>query len=226
MTPTLEKIPTWLPVFPGFYNTIFDADFEAELYNLVESGELPDTADEGDLLAGWDNAGYENAVVACICAHMPRYFPKDSGVIGCKFERVVSPKEYNFVNDSANVTFELDMAVFGPWIKEYLKANENEWAEHLRCHYQSRDGFCSHYSYAVDDWDRAIENMINGVEIKADRTFHRHDIGSDHLLGRLLEFVLLNEDEDIRYSMYSDVNDSVYVGEFINLDEVKARLTE
>ena len=46
---TITKIPTWLPVFPGFYNTIFDAQFDQELEYLKEQGELPDDADEGDM---------------------------------------------------------------------------------------------------------------------------------------------------------------------------------
>lgn len=224
---TITKIPTWLPVFPGFYNTIFEAQFDQELEYLKEQGELPDSADEGDLLYGWDNGGYERAVVQSICDHMPRYFPPEAGILQCRFEKVVSPKEYNFVNDSANVTFEIDMAKFSPWVREYLKTWAKEWAKCIRKHYRSRDGFCSFYSDDVDDWNQAVECMLNGTEPpKEDRFYGRDIISERHLLGRLLDFILRNESEEYDMRMYYDISDHVYVSEFIDAEKVKERLKE
>ena len=228
-TPTqdsITKIPTWLPVFPGFYNTIFEAQFDQELEYLNDQGELPDSADEGDLLYGWDNGGYERAVVACICDHLPRYFPAEAGVLRCKFEKVVSPKEYNFVNDSANVTFEIDMAKFAPWVREYLKTWAKEWADCISKHYTSRDGFCSSYSSHVEDWNQCVEAMLRGVDVGQSRMFDRTEISSDHLLGRLLDFILHNESDEPDLRMYYDISDHVYVGEFIDVEKVKERLKE
>ena len=227
MTTTTEKIPTWLPVFPGFYNTIFEAQFDQELEYLKEKEELPDSAHEGDLLYGWDNGGYERAVVACICEHIPSYFPKEAGILACTFENVVSPKEYNFVNDSANVTFEIDMALFAPWLREYLKTWAKEWAECIRKHYRSSDGFCSFYSDDVEDWNAAVEMMLKGEEPEPDRgIYNRDSIDSQHLLGRVLEFYLENEDEEPDMRMYYDVSDHVYVSEFIDMEKVKEHLKE
>lgn len=221
---TITKIPTWLPVFPGFYNTIFDAQFDQELEYLKEQGELPDDADEGDLLDGWDNCGYERAVVSSICDHMPSYFPPGAGILQCKLEKVVSPKEYNFTNDSANVTFEIDMAKFAPWVRQYLKDHAELWAECIHKHYTSCDGFCSHYSRHVEDWNQCVEAMLLGVDVGQSRMFDRTEISSDHLLGRLLEFILENEHSEPDLKMYYDMSDHVYVGEFINLEEVKEHL--
>ena len=223
---TITKIPTWLPVFPGFYNTIFEAQFDQELEYLKEQGELPDSADEGDLLYGWDNGGYERAVVQSICDHMPRYFPPEAGILQCRFEKVVSPKEYNFVNDSANVTFEIDMAKFAPWVREYLKAWAKEWEECIGMHYTSRDGFCSSYSRHVEDWNQCVEAMLLGVDVGQSRMFDRTEISSDHLLGRLLDFILRNESDEPDLRMYYDISDHVYVGEFIDVEKVKERLKE
>lgn len=227
MTTTITKIQTWLPVFPGFYNTIFEAQFDQELEYLKEQDELPDSADEGDLLYGWDNGGYERAVVASICDHLPSYFPPEAGILQCKFEKVVSPKEYNFVNDSANVTFEIDMEKFAPWVRQYLKGHAKEWEDCIHRHYRIRDGFCSFYSCYVDDWNQAVEDMLNGVEPEREgRIYGRDVISSDHLLGRLLDFILRNESEEPDLRMYYDVNDHVYVGEFIDVEKVKERLKE
>ena len=227
-TPTqdsITKIPTWLPVFPGFYNTIFEAQFDQELEYLNDQGELPDSADEGDLLYGWDNGGYERAVVRSICDHMPSYFPPEAGILHCRFEKVASPKEYNFVNDSANVTFEVDMAKFAPWVREYLKNNAKDWEDCIHRHYRSRDGFCSFYSDDVDDWNQAVEDMLTGTESEPEpRIYGREVIGEQHLLGRLLDFILRNEREEPDMRMYYDISDHVYVGEFIDVEKVKEHL--
>lgn len=221
------KIPTWLPVFPGFYNTIFDPQFDQELECLKESDELPDSADTDDLLYGWNNGAYERAVVACICEHLPRYFPSEAGILGCEFEKVVRPKEYNFVNDAANVTFEINTEKFAPWVRQYLKDHAKEWADCIHRHYRSRDGFCSFYSAYVDDWNDAVEMMLRGEDPEREnRTYGRDAIHSSHLLGRLLDFILRNEDSEPDMQMYHDVSDRVYVIEFIDIEKVKERLTK
>lgn len=230
MTATTVKIETWLPVFPGFYNTLFEADLDQELYCLTkESKELPETADTGDLLAGWNNGGYELAVVKAICEALTtrghnQYFPAEAGIINCQLQKIVSPKEYNFTNDSANVEFEIDMALFATWIRQYLLDNEANWETYLRQHYKSRDGFISYYSYDPEDWRHSIEAMLNGIDLVGDDYRRREVIAPIHLLGTLLQFYLLNEDEETVMKMYYDVGDSVYVSEFINLEEVKAHL--
>jgi hypothetical protein len=233
---TTVKIGTWLPCFPGFYNTIFDPDFDQEIYYLTkESGELPEDTDAGDLLYGWDNASYERAVVEAICKSLinrrNRYLPDDCGIIGCRLERVVNPKEYNFTNDSANVEFEIDMALFAPWLRKYLLDHEVEWAKHLRSRYTSRDGFMSYYSNNPEHWHHCIEAMLNGIELDDGGVYHRRVVEPDHLLGRLLEFILETErakksDEPVYIAYYYDVSDYVYVGEFIDLEKVKQHLEE
>jgi hypothetical protein len=228
MTATTVKIETWLPVFPGFYNTLFEPSFDSELEYLKEQKELPDTADEGDLLAGWQNAGYEQAVVKCICESLTtrrhnHYFPAEAGIINCRLQKVVNPKEYNFGNDSANVEFEIDMELFAPWIRDYLKENATAWAKHLVGHYKSCDGFISFYPYGTEVWAEAIESMLSGNPIIVP-DFRRYQVADGaHILGRLLEFYLLNEDEDAVIKMYYDMTD-INVGEFINLEEVKEHL--
>lgn len=229
MTATTTKIPTWLPVFPGFYNTLFDSQFDNELQYLKQQGELPDTADEGDLLYGWDNSGYEHAVVKAICEslttrHRNPYFPDEAGIINCELEKVVSPKEYNYVNDSANVTFEIDLTLFAPWIRAYLKENAAAWENHLFSHYRCRDGFISYYPANATEWQPFIDAMLDGQEMPETHGWHSRGVPEQHLLGRLLEFYLLNEDEETDLKMYYDVGDSVYVGEFIDLEKVKEHL--
>ena len=56
--------------------------------------------------------------------------------------------------------------------------------------------------------------------------FDRTEISSDHLLGRLLDFILRNESDEPDLRMYYDISDHVYVGEFIDVEKVKERLKE
>lgn len=228
-TTTTTKIKTWLPVFPGFYNTLFGPQFDNELQDLKEQGHLPDTAGVGDLLWGWDNPGYETAVVKAICESLTTrrrnpYFPPEAGIINCELEQIVSPKEYNFVNDSANVTFEIDLALFAPWIRAYLKDNAKAWEDHLFRHYRSRDGFISCYPHDPAEWQPFIDALLDGQEMPETHGWHSRGIPEEHLLGRLLEFYLLNEDEETDMKMYYDVGDCVYVSEFIDLEKAKEHL--
>ena len=58
----MTKIETWLPVFPGFYETIFQADIDDELYsqNQDRDEHLPKIEwDDIDM----DYKGYEAEVV-------------------------------------------------------------------------------------------------------------------------------------------------------------------
>ena len=229
-TTNTVKIATWLPVFPGFYNTLFDPDFENELCYLKDQGELPDDADSGDLLEGWDNASYEHAVCKriCECLVNPRhkYFPAEAGIVGCELEKIVSPKQYNFSNDSANVTFEIEMEKFAPWIRAYLKSHAKEWEDYLIAHYRSRSGFISYYPHTPDEWQPFIDAMLDGGEMPETHGWHSRGIPSEHLLGRLLEFYLETEVSEPDLKMYYDVGDCVYVGEFIDLEKVQQKLKE
>ena len=233
-TKQATTISTWLPCFPGFYNTLFEPQFDSELDYLKREADDPlaDDVDEGDLLCGWDNRGYERAVIGCICDRLPGYFPRESGILKCSVQRVVNPKEYNFANDSADVGIEIDMAMFAPWLRAYLGSHAQQWEQHIKRHYTSYDGFCSFYSSFVGDWNEAVEHMLNGTEPKDRNNFYsRRFIGQDHLLGRVLEFVLETErakktDEPMYVRMYYDVCDRVYVGEFIDLEKVKAHLEQ
>lgn len=215
----ITRIKSWMPGFPGFYNTVFEPDLNQETDSMIESGELPEDGDVGDVLAGWKNACYESAVAKCICELMPGYFPKESGILKCELERVVSPKEYNFVNDSANVTFEIDMVLFAPWLRGYLVAHAEEWRRHLLTHYKSRDGFISYYPHDADEWQPFIDAMLDDTEPPATGSWYDNAIPESHMLGRILEFVLEQEHESgepAYIAMYYDVSERVHLSEFID----------
>lgn len=223
-TQTITRIPSWLPGFPGFYNTVFDADLHEEVTPLIESGDLPEDANVDDVLAGWQNGLYEANVVKCICDLLPGYFPRESGILKCDFERVISPKEYNFTNDSANVTFEIDMEMFAPWLRDYLTKHADQWQRCLSSHYRSRDGFMSYYPHDAAEWQPFIDAMLADTEPPVSGSWYNGAIPEDHLLGRILEFVLDTEHESgepAYINMYYDVFERIYVSEFIDVEQAR-----
>ena len=210
------NLKTWLPVFPGFYNTLFEPNLEYEIDAMRENDEIPNGVTDNQLYDCWDNGSYERAVVKNICRELPRHFPKDSGISECVFEEIRSPREYNFTNDSADVTFVVNADKFYPWIKGYLVEHSKEWTKHLRQHYQSRDGFCSSYTYDPEDWAASLDVIFEDVP----------DTGSIphvHLIGRVLEFYLLNENDDFETTMYYDGAENLCLSEFFDLSKVVNR---
>lgn len=214
-SPAIVELPTWLPVFPGFYNTLFEPDLLSEFDELIREGHLP--PDEKYPVGRWDNGGYELAVVRNICDEFPRWFPAEAGIEKCELESIKHPKEYNFRNDAVDVTFRIDMAKFAPWIDEFLDEHKVEFAKYLNDHYRSRDGFISYYPTDMDEWREALSRLMAGEEHAwAIEHGWRSRQSDNHILGRVLEFWCEQEFADAYVKMYYDGTENVYLGEFID----------
>lgn len=169
------KAETFLPVFNGFYNTIWEANTENYEY---ESGLGWDDYD-------FDNEAFELETVENICDWVESNCPFIRSV---KLQTICSPKEYNFRNDSANVVIDIKVRDFAKW----LKSNAKELDMYLKQKYTSCSGFISSYSNTYDDW----HNETKG--------FQKLDIDG-HRLGSLLDFyfsIEFNDPEEDAY--YSD----------------------
>jgi hypothetical protein len=170
----MKLIKTYLPLFGGFYGTLFE----------------PDTSNfehENKCDFNFDNSQYEIDVVKeCI-----NFIAENCEFIkSIKFENIVSPKTYNFSNDSANVSIELNRVAF----KRYLNDNSEALDKYLKDRYTSRSGFYSHYGNSVELWKEETSNfkMLDG-----------------HYLGSLLNFYFLNESIE-EYDMYNYVSERIY----------------
>ncbi len=159
----METIESYLPVFPGTYGTIFE-DIDWDRIDEV-----------GRRCTSFVNGHIEGLGIQAI------------------FQSVVSPKYYNFSNDSINVEYQfedLDKLV------AYLIDNRTEFADYLKDRYTSCNGFISHHSNDVDEW---IQVFMFGGEL-------------GHKLGSALEFYLTNENgDDLQYEMYEDLSCNGYV---------------
>jgi hypothetical protein len=198
----LIKVETFLPLFGGFYNTIFEPNEENEIdyinsereSNGLESLDFDDFEFQYD---AYKNDVAEGAVVY-LAAELNRF-----GVESIEFQSISSPKHYNYANDSINV----EMTINPVKIFEYIQANKREFDEYIKKNYSSRDGFMSYHSNDGDDWLNDTENLSN--------------FNDGHKLGAVLDFVIkhhnANSDEsdaiseiNMYYSCeaYLSVNDS------------------
>lgn len=191
----MKKQKTWLPLFTGFYDSIFDPsdnyiEMETELRedefkdyyeDLHKAGVTQEFFNENFYDYLDYNKGYEGAA-SYICDGLENLESADI-IQEVTFEKVVSPKYYNFSTDSINCEIEYD----DEKLIEYLTENKEAFKDYIESKYTSRDGFSSSYSNDLEYWLDA-ENH------------------GDHEVGSILQFVLENESEDAVMDLYYGCN--------------------
>lgn len=170
---TKLSIKTFLPVFNGFYGTLFE--YNGEEYDIMNYNQEHGTdLDWEDF--DFDYEEYNNRVAEACCGEIENEL-SDFG-ISIKFENIVSPRQYNFSNDSINVTMELTLANYNKLLK-YLEDNFEAFEEYIVSKYTSRSGFISHHSNSGQVWMDALKQLnVNQLE---------------HKFGAILEFYFENE---------------------------------
>ena len=198
-TKTLNKVSTWLPGFNGFYGSLWDDGQEdQEIENINEErkskGLEPITYDDCE----WDYATFHKTLSEDIAGIVSDYLKKAGFIFGYKFEKLSSPREYNFVNDSIHVNFILDNKNEKA-ITDYLYNNREAFQEYLDDRYSSRSGFIPSYSNSV------------GVWLADDYLTHEHKLGA--VLSFILAHHLKSEDntDNIDMWIYEQTNDSNYI---------------
>lgn len=176
----MQTIETYLPVFTGFYGTIFEADEEQEIYNINEVRNQKGLPDVDYDKIDFDYSGYYKEK-AEYCCHWVEQEMRSLG-FDCtiEFEQVNSPREYNFSNDSIHckVSIDIDNLI------DYATKNWLEFSEYIKENYSSYDGFISFRSSDAQTW---LNEIINKEE---------------HSVGSLMHFILNNEIEDAQWEMY------------------------
>jgi hypothetical protein len=188
---TLLTVDTWLPIFSGFYGTLWDSynDADREIENINEERKkknLPPV--ERDAIE-WDYDGYRRAVVKGITEAVGDKLKADGLISDYKLQKLNSPREYNFANDSIYVSFSLNDANKKA-IAKYLAENEAAFTKYLKDHYTSYDGFCSSYSNRVSDWLLDVDSVL----------------AHGHQAGAVLNFILLNEDKGLEMEIYENMH--------------------
>jgi len=186
------KTKTFLPIFKGFYNSYFEPCMDSEIEHFQLEGKNIDIYDYIDWNEYYNTLSVDiNNEVESLLSHF---------VESITFEKLVSPKYYNFSNDSINCIID-----FNPdKILNYLNTWNEELKQYLKDNYTSCDGFTSHYSNNVKDW------------INKDSLEHKHKCGA------IFNFIAWNEGiEEISLCEIESINIVPYINEFYELEEIK-----
>ena len=166
------KIESWLPIFPGFYNTIFEynsEDSDIDYFNeLREENKIAGKVEFDNI--DFDYNSYNNDIAESCCSVLECEL--NEFVSKIEFENVASPKEYNYINDSINCTYTLTNENFNN-IKTFIKNHQKEFETYLKNTYTSYDGFISFHSNDSNDW-------------KITKKFLKEN---SHNIGSILEFI-------------------------------------
>lgn len=195
---------TYLPVFNGFYNTQqqFDYDFINEDIKQIRIDKYGkhttfDNIPEIDI----DYSSYEHDIVKNVIVEIKELL--SDFVLDIEFEKIVSPKEYNFKNDSVNVKITANEKN----IADFIYSNKEKFCLFLKKRYTSCDGFISHYNNDFESWEVDTKN------------FSDFSI-NEHCLGSILDFIAKVLDID-NYKIYEDVIENVCALNYIiNYDDV------
>jgi hypothetical protein len=249
MKPT-KTIETFLPIFPGFYCTLFepDSELEHEVEYLLDEKHVPD---------GWhpelDFRKYGNAVAEKACdwlhnitgdhrAFNANWFDNNTecplGIISVTSQGAISPKFYNYANDSIHCAIELDAKRFASAFNAIIKEYPEEWKQYLHSHYSSSDGYMSHYpndpldwkqltdDFQFTDWTPLIRDytrwyfgLPSPIErkeyLRSQKDLYKDLANGTHGLGACLDFVLrtcMGRPED---SLHEYIRKRIYISEYI-----------
>jgi|GEM_PF-1163639 len=190
-----QKIETYLPIFSGFYNTIYEFQEDNIIYCINQ-----DRKDKGLSQINFDSLkidykSYELDTVKRLCDIIGKEL--ENFVYSIDFQELLNPKEYNYKNDSVNVAIlpKIDT------IKAFIYANKEAFSNYLKDKYTSYDGFMSHYSNDFETWETDTKKFS--------------DFSIDgHRLGSILEFIAIKS--DIReYDIFESLRDTIQEENYI-----------
>lgn len=148
-----QSFETYCPLFPGFYNTLFEydnEDYDIENYNEENGTDL-----KFDDFT-FDYSDYRNRISKCFVnrleTELNTFLP-----IKIEFQELYSPREYNFSNDSINVKIELDLNILIKLIKERSEDAEKYFLDK----YSPCSGFIPFHSKHLSDWLKPSYIMAN-----------------------------------------------------------------
>lgn len=137
------KIETFCPLFPGFYNTIFEPCEDDEIYSFNQENDKNLCYDD----FRWDYDDYRRRLATTFVESFESEF-QEIIPAEIKYQSISSPAYYNFSNDSINIEVELDF----PRFMEIVNEKKEDIREYILVNYTSRDGFNSFHSNNVDVW--------------------------------------------------------------------------
>lgn len=195
MKQDIRKINTWLPAFTGFYHSIFEPEspIERDLESCSDE-ELQEYYGDLGVDIEWlkenvfchTNYSVIHNEAASIIADSLMDIDDLNIIKSVTYEKLVSPKYYNFSTDSINCEIEADFNA----IAKYLNNNLDAFRQDREDRYTSCSGFISSYDSSLEYW---LDS----------------DNWDSHGLGSVLDFILKNEHgEDAEMDLYHACEDN------------------
>ena len=186
------KVHTFLPIFNGFYNTLFDNILDNATDNAIEYHN-----EQNNTSLNYDDFDFNFISIQNeICKDAVLKVEEKLNEIGInctiKYQNLVSPREYNFSNDSINI--EINFKKFSQVI-EILEQNFDSFSKYIKDNYTSRDGFISSYSSYASDW---IKDLRENAE------------NETHKVGAVLNFIFQEIEDYKPENLYFDLCENGY----------------
>lgn len=203
----MTTFETYLPIFRGFYGSYYDPSENGYIENEVEyinekRGELGlPPIGENDLDVDWQK--FFNDVAKIITQQVADILTEFLGFkITIEYEQLISPKEYNFYNDS--IDCKISFCPFSLWrvISKYKK----ELGMAINERYSSRDGFISYYYNSFGLWRQDYNN---------------DELNLNHAVGAVLDMlacIIIPRDVMLNAEYTDD-----YILEILNIDKLLPR---
>jgi len=191
----MKTFKTYLPVFTGFYNTIFQAnneDCEIDDINMHRRNKNMNEISFDD--CNFNYVEYHEEISKCVTEYLHNELKEINIVDSIKFEALYSPREYNFHNDSINVEINLTDDNIKT-IKKYLYDNIDLYRQYLKDNYTSCSGFISYFPNHLEGWQELTKDFTEYTD-------------KMHVLGSILEFICEMEEinTDTMYDATTDIS--------------------
>ena len=166
-----KYINTYLPIFKGFYGSIFEPNEDIELDYINELRQEKNKSEINYDNVEFDYNNYYLELSKELCYKIEDKL--EDFIYKIEFSKLKSPKFYNFSNDYIECKIKPKKQA----ILNYIKNNNNNWNKYLKDNYTSYDGFISSYDNYASSKDWNNKNIFN-----------------KHQLCPVLDFIAKNED--------------------------------
>ena len=170
----MKKIESYLPLFDGFYNTHFEYDNEDDDIQWFNETHGTDLFYED---FDWNYTERQQRISKQVCDIVEGLLSDEDINMTINFQKLVSPKFYNFTNDSIDCEYVISQKEYDKII-DYIKVNWSNFEEYIKDRYTSRSGFISSHSNNAEVWMNNIKSESH----------------LEHNFGAVLEFILQNEE--------------------------------
>ena len=189
-----------LQSFVGFYDSIWEPD--TEIYYECEQ-----TGQEEDVDFTFDYKQYQNDICKAYTEvwelWMQEFISDD---IELEFVEVVSPRYYNFENDSCRVKIRLTQAAEDAIIAKIGK-HRDHIAKWIKENHTSNEGFSSNLSDDIDQWPSRLFNN--------EETFQPAYLFSMLYYIVKAEFIRIGESENLEYEAYGCICENIDITSYM-----------